>query len=264
MRTFCAQIPLHNVDIVRAQVGHLAAGVIPEPAEMVQRAMRIVGTLGRGAQPHVVIEIRRRRAIRRVAESGHHIAVGAHVRAQQLAEIARLHQFAGLLIMRSGALLGAHLHDALVAARGVGHPAAFFHEQGERLFDVDIFARRAGHDGEQCVPVVGRTHHHGLNIFIVQQFSKIAIGFGAGSTRREALFQARLADFAHGGQVGVFLIFEIVDMLAADQAVADEAHLDAIVGAQQPRIGRRRDRPQEHTPRRVHLPEIVTGGGWDG
>ena len=82
---------------------------------------------------------------------------------------------------------------------------------------------------------------------------KSLIAFGAGAARCQALFQARLADFAHRGQVRVLLILEIVDVLAADQPIADEADLDAVVCAQQALVGRRGDRSQEHAPGRVHL-----------
>ena len=87
---------------------------------------------------------------------------------------------------------------------------------------------------------------------IVEQFAEIPIGLGARSTRRQPLFQARLADFAHGGQIRVFLILEIVDVLAADQSVADEANLYAVVGAQHALVRCSRDRSQKYAARRVH------------
>ena len=42
-----------------------------------------------------------------------------------LSDVAGLHQFARMLVVLAGALLGAHLNDAVVAARGIHHPAAF-------------------------------------------------------------------------------------------------------------------------------------------
>ncbi len=81
--------PLHDIDVVRAQVGHLAAGVIPEPAEMVKRAVRIVGPLGRRAEPHVVIEIVGRCRVGRRAETRHDVAERAHARADHFADISR-------------------------------------------------------------------------------------------------------------------------------------------------------------------------------
>jgi len=81
--------------------------------------------------------------------------------------------------------------------------------------------------------MVGRADHDGLNVFIVEELSEILVGLGAGPTCGDSFFEARLAYFAHGGQIGVLLILEIVDVLAADQAVADEADLHAVVGAQE-------------------------------
>ena len=66
---------------------------------------------------------------------------------------------------------------------------------------------------------------------------KSEYGFGAASARRDALFQARLVDVAHGRKIGVLLILEIEDVLGADQSIPDEADLHAVVGAQQPAIG---------------------------
>ena len=54
---------------VGPQVGQLAARIIPEPAEVVQPAVRLVGLLGRRPEPQVVIEIGRRILHRRLAET---------------------------------------------------------------------------------------------------------------------------------------------------------------------------------------------------
>ena len=48
------------VDDVRAQVRHLAARIIPEPAEVINPPMRGVGLLLRRTKPHVVIKTRGR------------------------------------------------------------------------------------------------------------------------------------------------------------------------------------------------------------
>ena len=117
------------------------------------------------------------------------------------------------------------------------HPAALFDENGERLFDVDILAGGAGHHRHQGVPVIGRADDHGLQVLVVEHAAEVGIRFGAAPARRDALFQARLVDVAHGGKIGVLLILEIEDVLGADQAVADEADLHAVIGAEQPAIG---------------------------
>ncbi len=81
------------------------------------------------------------------------------------------------------------------------------------------------------MPVVGRRNDDRLNLFVVEQFAEVPVGLGARPACRQPFFQARLANLAHGGQIRIFLILEIVDVLAADQPVADEAQLYAVVGA---------------------------------
>ena len=159
---------MHDVDLVRAEVGHLAAGVIPEPAEMVDAALRVVRPRGRRAEPHVVVEIARRGGVGGRAEARHDVAVGGRADAHDLADVAGLQQLARVLVVQAGALLRAHLHDAVVAARHVGHPAAFPDENGERLLDVDVLAGGAGHHGHQGVPVIGSADDDGLQVLVVE------------------------------------------------------------------------------------------------
>ena len=54
---------------VGPQVGQLAAGIVPEPTEVVQPAVLLVRLLGRRPQPQVVIEIGGRILHRRLAET---------------------------------------------------------------------------------------------------------------------------------------------------------------------------------------------------
>src|SRR5436305_107420 len=102
-RPFCSEDPLNDVDLVSTEVRHLPARIVPEPPEMVQRAMRIVGPGGSRTEPHVVIEIARRNLVRRLAESRHDIAHGPHAGRVQLAYIAGPEQVASALVMRTAA-----------------------------------------------------------------------------------------------------------------------------------------------------------------
>ena len=54
---FEAEIPLHDIDRVSAEVRHLPAGVVPEPSEMINPALRIERPFRRRTEPHVVVEI---------------------------------------------------------------------------------------------------------------------------------------------------------------------------------------------------------------
>ena len=85
----------------------------------------------------------------------------------------------------------AHLGDALVLERGGHHGAAFADGVGQRLLDEDVFAGLAGVDGGQRVPVVRRGHHHGVEIFALQQLAEIVELLG--------LVALRLFDGRRGG-----------------------------------------------------------------
>src|SRR5260370_35619534 len=140
---------------MRAQVRHLDAGIIPEPAEMVQRAVRVVGTPRRGTKPEIVIEIRRGSSIGWRAEAGHDVPKGSHASAVNLADVPGAQDIARLLEVLTAPLLGADLHDAFVALSRDCDPAAFPNEQGERLLDVNVLARGAREDRHQRMPVIG-------------------------------------------------------------------------------------------------------------
>src|SRR6266513_2335899 len=133
--------------------------------------------------------------------------------------------------MPARALLRACRHHAIVTARRVYHPAAFLDKQGERLLDVDIFAGDTGHDGDERVPVVRGRDYDSLNIFIIEQLSKVTIRFGLPAARRQALLEPRLIDVGHRGQVRITLHFEILNVFVADQPEADEADLHAVIRA---------------------------------
>src|SRR5437667_7637609 len=121
--------PVDRVERVLAEVGHLAAGVIPEPAEMVDGAVRIVRPLRRRAEPHFIIQFRRRISIGRIAKSRRDVAKIVALNGNKFAEPPAADEFARLLIMRTGTLLGSDLHDAFMAARRFDHPTSFAHKQ---------------------------------------------------------------------------------------------------------------------------------------
>ena len=62
-RRFHPHRPVGDVDHVRAPVGHQAAGIVVEPAEVEVEAVPVERPLRRGAEPHVVIDRRRRLAV---------------------------------------------------------------------------------------------------------------------------------------------------------------------------------------------------------
>ena len=96
-------------------IGQLAAGIIPEPAEMVEAAVRLIGPLGRRSQPQVVIEIGRR-----VRDGGlppaRIVVAGSASYPDHLefAQHAAVDNLLGHLVARVMVPLRPHHHDALV------------------------------------------------------------------------------------------------------------------------------------------------------
>ena len=64
-----AEEPVDDVERVLAEVGHLPAGVVPEPAEVIERPVRVVRPLRGRAEPQVPVEPRRRVAVGRACRS---------------------------------------------------------------------------------------------------------------------------------------------------------------------------------------------------
>src|SRR5260370_35989009 len=84
------------------------------------------------------------------------------------------------------------------------------------------------------MPVVGRGNHHGLNIFVVKEPSKIFVTSGERAAGGKPLLEARLIDIAKTREIHIILAFEIANVLRANQAVSDEPNLYPIVCAEHP------------------------------
>jgi hypothetical protein len=134
--------------------------------------------------------------------------------------------------MRSGSLLCSDLNNPVISARRINHPASLFDEECQRLLYVNIFARGTRHDGHERVPVIRRRDDYGLQIFVVQELPKISVGLGGLPACCDALFESWLIDVAHGGQIHIFLIAKVVNVLAAYETEADEADLDPFICAE--------------------------------
>ena len=104
----------------------------------------------------------------------------------------------------------------------------------------------------QRVPVIGRGYDDGLQVFLFEQLSKIPVRLGFLAAGCHTLFEARLVDVAHPDQVGVVLIAEVANVLAADESVADETDLHAVIGAENSLIRCSRGSTQESSSRRGH------------
>src|SRR5262249_50631036 len=142
-----------------------------------------------------------------------------------------LDQLARPLIVRPGALLRADLNNALVSPGRVNHPAAFADEKRQGLFDVNILTGLAGEHGLQSVPVVGRRDDHRVNVFAIKQGAEIGVAARSLAELRQALVEPPSVNLGETDQSGVGLLLEVQDMTFADQTVAEEADVYALVGS---------------------------------
>ena len=86
-----------------------------------------------------------------------------------IADLSAANVFQRGQVVGPAAVLGAHLHDALVFARGLHQHAALEHIVRKRLFDIDVLAGLAGHDRERGMPVVGRPDDDRIKVLRLEQ-----------------------------------------------------------------------------------------------
>src|SRR5438445_1969623 len=153
---------------------------------MVDRAVRVVISLRRRAEPHFIIKFRR------ISEAWRNVAKIIALDRNKLADAAIANEFARSLIMRRRPLLSSDLDHPLVAARHIDHPAAFLDEKRERLLDVYIFACVAGHHAHQSMPMIGRGDHYCVDALVIEQSAEIAVELRARADELPGRFEPRL------------------------------------------------------------------------
>ncbi len=226
--------PEHDIDEVDAPIGHQAAGVIPEPAEVEMETVLIERMFGRGAEPEIIIHRRRRRGVGRVPHPAKPIQVNPTAHQTDFAELARLDKFDRFFKMLATAPLGAHLDNALMAERGFEHGAAFVNGFGQRFFDVNILAGLTGENGRQGMPMIGGGDENGVYVFSVKYFTEVAAGIRAlapGFFNDLGGFGAHgIVHIADDGAIHFFITEENAEDIAAPTAGADEAKADFVIG----------------------------------
>jgi len=129
-------------------------------------------------------------------------------------------------------------NNAVVLAGGLDHPLPFVDEDGHRLFDINIFARRAGKDAQERMPVVRRGDNDSRDILVLVHLPEIVVPLCIGAFHvGEPLFHPRLIGVAHAQQFDIFELLEVRDVLFADQTKADDTNADPVVGAQHTDVG---------------------------
>ena len=79
------------------------------------------------------------------------------------------------LKVRTTALLQAGLHDSAMLASGVNEPLTFFDRVRDRLLQIDIFARLAGHHTHDRVPMIRRRDDDRVDASIIQHATKVRL-----------------------------------------------------------------------------------------
>jgi hypothetical protein len=92
------------------------------------------------------------------------------------ADLAAGHEVAGVDVDGHGALLGAGLEDALVAADGAGEDAALVDGEGEGLFGVDVEPGLEGVDGDEHAGVGGGFDEDGVELLLLEH-AAIVVGY---------------------------------------------------------------------------------------
>ena len=144
-----------------APVAHHAAGVVEVPAEEQVEPVRVERRARGGAEPAVVVDVRRGVGVGVLAHAhGADVLEVPGLDPEDLAELPRADDLDGLLEVRRGPLLGADGHDLVRLPRGPDHRLALGDVVGDRLLDVDVLAGQHRLDRGQGMPVVGRGDDH--------------------------------------------------------------------------------------------------------
>ena len=161
-----------------APVRHQSAGIIPEKAEVIVKAIRIKRSFGCRTKPHVVIYAGRRRAIWFDRQGRFPVLIRPYFHCPDASDATLFHKVGCFVPMRIAALPLANLYDAVVFAGSLDHQITFLDGIGKRFLNVDIFSCLAGFNGRQAVPVVGSPDDYKIYILIVNYFSPVFIKIG--------------------------------------------------------------------------------------
>jgi len=161
--------------------------------------------------------------------------VAAGVNDFQFADASVADEFAAEAAGGHRSLLASGLDDAFVFTCGVDEDSAFADGEGQWFFAVDVFARLAGVDAVECVPVIRGCDDDGIDVGVLEHFSVVGVffpGFVAAELFPDLaggdFVESGLVDVADGDDLGAFGESHDLAGTSSDAYVAD---VDAIVGA---------------------------------
>ena len=147
------------------------------------------------------------------------------------AEVAGADQLDHAPVILGGVDLRADLADGVVLLDGVADGEALRQVQRHRLLQVDVLAGFAGGDGDERVPVRRRGDDDGIQIGLLQHLAEVAVAFAGILELLHHGIAAGLPGIAGGGDDDIGLFGAGAEVGAAHAAAADEADVDAAVGA---------------------------------
>ena len=243
LRRVLPERPLNDVEVVRAHVRELPAGVRGEPAEFVQALVRVEWHLRRRPEPTIPVQPGWRFAVGGVADA-HRRFVPVHValRHRHFADRAVANEFHRFLNVRRRTAMQPDLRNTLRFQSDLAHSSPFADRQRGGFLDVNIFPRAAGIDELHRVPMVRRRNHRRIDRLVFEQLAMVVERL-----RRPARFlvRGRQIRFVHIAQCSHFAIVvdeKRIEQLIAAIAHADEAETNAIVRTVNATITGRRQR----------------------
>src|SRR5439155_18525426 len=144
-------------------------------------------------------------------------------------------QFHGAPLVRYGAALHPDLHHAVVLAGRLHHLLTLKYVVAGGLLHIDVFARLAGPDGRQRMPMVRRRDGARVDILVFVQLPQVLIDLGLVRLGLDHDLLVALGrsgvDVAQRPDVSVGNAQIFPDVTRAAPAHADHRHVDFVVGA---------------------------------
>ena len=215
------QTPTSDVHFVNALVAHIAVAGIPKPMPVVSKTQLVEGPQRGRAQEQVPIHSRRRRLISPL--SNRLAALVAQALGEiNLAQHAVLQQLHRLHLVRHAARLAADLAHTRILPRRRNHLLALERVMAGWLLAISVLAGLHRPNCGQGVPMVRRRDRDGVDVFVFEHLSHIAVLFGFGSLftrdRRLRLLQRRLIHVAQARDVSAGQLQIFAQMVATATA----------------------------------------------
>ena len=250
-----------------AHVADLSGAEVPEhvPGEAVRagpagKIARVVGVLGRRAEPEIEVQSLRRLTLCGQVAGAADLAVAPGIGRRQVADRAVEDQFAKAIEVLHRVPLHAHLGGQLVLLLQPvrADHAGLFHADRQGLLAVDVQIAVQGPVGDEGVGVVGRADDHGVEVFLLQALPPIDVGLGLGEPF-QGVGEPLLVHVAEGHDV---LVGQRIVMGQAAAPDADQRHVQLVAGGVLAGTGAAGQEEQARSRRSGGFEEFTTFHRW--